>query len=114
MEQQDSVLAGAVVAVTIAAILIFLWTRARRLRNALEGQEGHRLMVIFCNLFLIDAAVMVNAASRSVLAVFWGTQTMELRVLMSIIAWVMFVGIHAWVLLSIRDLINSGRTDPVE
>ena len=91
----------------ISVLFFYFWLKARRLRDALKGQDGHRLMVVFTNLFLWNGIAVAIGAARQVVLLTTGDSTLFIRSIMSFVGSAIIVGSFIWTYLYIRSLINS-------
>lgn len=95
----------------VSASFFVLWLRARRLRDALKGQDGYKLMRILSNLFLVTGIFLLLTSLRQVLYISSPDDTELFRYAMAFVGALMLLGAFAWALFSIRAIINEGRRE---
>lgn len=94
----------------IAAGLFVLYRRSARLRDALKGRDGYRLMRIFARIFAVDTLVMASTAVRAVMA--QSTHLDVPRQVLSMLSGLAFMAVHIWALLEVKAIINERSEDP--
>lgn len=108
MEEAPINLTLAVFVGFVACVLFYLWRKAVALRDALDGQDGHRLMVIFARLFLVGSITSGLGVVRWASLVYL-PEDEWLRQGIGAVNAGLVIGVNVWALLSIRAIIESGR-----
>ena len=108
MEEAPINLTLAVFVGLVAVVLFYLWRKAVALRDALDGKDGHRLMVIFARLFLVCSITSALGVVRW-LSLVYLPEAEWLRQIVAAVNAVLMVSVNVWALLSIRTIVESGR-----
>lgn len=108
MEEAPVNLTLAVFVGLVAFVLFYLWRNAVALRDALNGKDGHRLMVIFARLFLVGAITSALSVVRW-LSLVVAPDAEWLRQVIGFINAGLLISVDVWALLSVRAIIESGR-----
>lgn len=86
--------------------MFVIWRGSRKLRDALDGQDGHRLMVIFTNIFAIDVLLLFSTGFRTIMAIN-DDQWLIARQIIGVVTFMLFMAVHVWALISVRSLIKT-------
>lgn len=108
MEEGPLNLAVAAFVAVVTLIMFRIWFLSARLRDALSGQDGHRLMVIFTRLFAVATITTAIGVARWI-ALAIDPNAEWFRQVTTYLSTTLFLAVNVWALLSVRAIIESGN-----